>query len=132
MAKKCDFQEFPQTTDYFPEERKLDLSGSPPYQIFPTEIDNPTVNTPIKNTAESTIQSDQETKDPSSASWKTVPSTNTTPHKTGGEVPITSTPQRLPDSPFPTRTSPNLYKQLGTPYRKVDPPHSDPKFVAQI
>ena len=39
-----------------------------------------------------------------------------------GEEPITKTPQRLPDSPFPKRLSPTPYHRPGTPYRKVDPP----------
>ena len=36
-------------------------------------------------------------------------------------------PQRLPDSPFPRKISPKPYKNPGTPYRKVDPPHSVPR-----
>ena len=39
---------------------------------------------------------------------------------------LTSTPQRLPDSPFPRSLSPKPYKNPGIPYRKVDPPHRDP------
>ena len=45
---------------------------------------------------------------------------------TGSEKTITSIPQRLPDSPFPRSLSPKPYKNPGTPYRKVDPPHGDP------
>ena len=38
------------------------------------------------------------------------------------EEPITVGPQRLPDSPFPTRVSLIPYHRPGTPYRRVDPP----------
>ena len=38
------------------------------------------------------------------------------------EGPITITPQRLPDSPFPMRLSPIPYQRPDSPYRKVDPP----------
>ena len=56
--------------------------------------------------------------------------TANTKTKTGSEVPITNAPQRLPDSPFPTRISPKPYHRPGTPYRKVDLPHRDIKSGA--
>ena len=40
--------------------------------------------------------------------------------KTRSEEPLTTAPQRLPDSPFPKRLSPRPYQRPGTPYRKVD------------
>ena len=112
-------------SDKFPEEKSLylSLSGSSPYQSFPTEINSPMVHTPQMKIAESTIQSDQEAEVSSSPSGKTGSKTKT---RTGSEVPITSAPQRLPDSPFPRKISPKPYKNPGTPYRKVDSPHRDP------
>ena len=47
--------------------------------------------------------------------------------KTGykAETPITVGPKRLPDSPFPKRSSPTPYHRPGTLYRKVDPPGTE-------
>ena len=74
------------------------------------------------------IESDQdsETEVFLSPRGKTDPETPYKPFTTGSEKTITSTPQRLPDSPFPRSLSPKPYKNPGTPYRNVNPPHRDP------
>ena len=73
------------------------VPGSPPYHKFPTEKHIPTVHTPIKKRAEPIIESDKE------AVWKTG-------LETDSEEPITTAPQRLPDSPFPKNPVPCLIK----------------------
>ena len=75
----------------------------------------PTVHTPRKKRAEPNIESDKEAV----ASPGHVRKTGL---KTESEEPITTAPQRLPDSPFPKRLSPIPYQRPGTPYRKVDLP----------
>ena len=100
------------------------VPGSPLCQHFPTEIDSPTVHTPQKKIAKAIIESDQEAEVNPSHSGETGAKTKT---KTGNEVPITTAPQRLPDSPFLKRISPKSYQRPGTPYRKVDPPHREDK-----
>ena len=86
------------------------------------------MHTPQRKTNPATIESDQdsETEVFLSPRGKTDPETPYKPFMTGSEKTITSTPQRLPDSPFPRSLSPKPYKNPGTPYRKVDPPHRDP------
>ena len=114
----------------FPEERNLHfyIPGSLPSHHSPTEVDSPKVHTPQRKTNPAAIESDQdsETEVFLSPRGKTDPETPYKPFTTGSEKTITSTPQRLPDSPFPISLSPKPYKNPGTPYRKVDPPHRDP------
>ena len=99
LAKKSTPPEFPQTSDHFPEEQSLHLvvTGSPPYQEFPTKKDSPTVHSLRKNRTEPIIESDQEAEASPSHVGKTG-------LKAGSEEPITKAPQRLPDSLFPKET----------------------------
>ena len=84
---------------------------SPPHQKFSSE--SPTVHTPKTKRATHKIELEKQVVD--SPSYVGTPKSKT-------EEPITVGPQRLPDSPFPTRVSPIPYHRPGTPYRKVDPP----------
>ena len=83
------------------------------------------MHTSWRKTNHATIESDQdsETEVFLSPRGKTDPKTPDKPFMTGSEKTIPSTPQRLPDSPFPRSLSPKPYRNPG---RKVDPPNRDP------
>ena len=78
------------------------------------------MHTPQRKTNPATIESDQDsgTEVFLSPRGKTDPETPYKPFMTGSEKTITSTPQRLPDSPFPRSLSPKPYKNPGTPIKK--------------
>ena len=84
---------------------------SPPHQKFSSE--SPTVHTPKTKRAAHKIEPGKQIVD-------TPSQVGTTGLKT--EESIIVGPQRLPDSPFPTRVSLRPYHRPGTPYRRVDLP----------